>query len=204
VELSDALAARRSCRAYSTEPVPDDVLQRVCAAALRGPTAGNTSALDLVVVDHPTDYWDVTLPAGRRRDAFRWPGLLDAPLLVIPVVDPDAYVARYAEPDKAHAGLGDGTGGWPVPYWWVDAGAAVMAMLLAATDEGLGSLLFGQFGHEAAVAAAFGVPTGRRAVGTVALGWPALDPAGRAVPTASTSTRRGRPSPADVVHRGAW
>jgi nitroreductase len=202
VELSDALAARRSCRAYSAAPVPDDVVDRVCAAALRAPTAGNTWALDLVVVDRPAGYWDVTLPEGPRRERFPWPGLLDAPLLVIPVVDPDAYVERYAEPDKARTGLGRGTDAWPVPYWWVDAGAATMAMLLAATAEGLGSLLFGQFGHEPAVAAAFGIPAGRRAVGTVALGWPATEPGGATRPSASA--RRGRPSTDDIVHRGRW
>jgi nitroreductase len=204
VELSDALAGRRSCRAYSTAPVASDVLDRVCAAALRAPSAGNTWALDLVVVDRPPDYWDVTLPAGARRDRFRWPGLLDAPVLVIPVVDPTAYVDRYAEPDKVGTGLGRGTDAWPVPYWWVDAGAAVMAMLLAATAEGLGSLLFGQFGHEPAVAAAFAIPAGRRAVGTVALGWPAAATGGATGASASASARRGRPSTADVVHRGAW
>jgi nitroreductase len=122
-------------------------------------------------------------------------------VLVIPVVDEAAYVTRYAEPDKAASGLGAGVGAWPVPYWWVDAGAAVMAVLLAATAEGLGSLLFGQFGHEPAVAARFGLPGDRRAVGAIALGWPS--------PAAATSSRsasagRGRPRLDEVVHRGAW
>jgi nitroreductase len=200
VDLTDALSARRSCRDYSPDPVAADVLDRVLAAGLRGPTAGNTWGLDLVVVDEPARYWDVTLPP-ERRESFPWPGLLAAPVLVIPVVDPGAYVARYAEPDKAASGLGDGAEAWPVPYWWVDAGAAVMAVLLAATAEGLGTLLFGQFGHEAAVAAAFGIPDGRRSVGTIALGHPVAD--GRAA-RASGSARRGRPPLDEVVHRGGW
>jgi hypothetical protein len=46
------------------------------------------------------------------------------------------YHARYNEPDKLAV-----TGGveitWPVPYWFVDVGALMMLVLLAAIDEGL-------------------------------------------------------------------
>jgi nitroreductase len=199
VDLSDALAARRSCRSYRDDPVPAAVIDGVLAAAGRGPSAGNTWGMDLVVLDDRPSierYWDTTLPAA-RRPSFPWPGLLRAPVLVVVVVDPDAYVRRYAEADKASTGLGAGADSWPVPYWWVDGGAAVMAMLLAAAGAGLGSLLFGTFDHEAAVADAFGVPTGRRVLGTIALGWPAD---GRA----SGSSLRRRPPAADFVHRGAW
>lgn len=189
------------CRDFLVRDLDDVVLDRVLAAAFRGPAAGNTDGLDLVVLRGPdaAGYWDLTLPPGDRRDRFRWPGLLSAPVLVVPVVSPDAYVERYSRPDKAATGLGAAAGDWPVPYWWVDGGAAVMAMLLAAEAEGLGALLFGQFDHEAAVAAALGIPEGRRAVGTVALGHPA--PGGRAP---SASARAGRPAPGGRIHRGRW
>ena len=85
-----------------------------------------------------------------------------------------------------------------MPYWWVDGGAVVQNLLLAATAAGLGACLFGQFAHEAAVRAAFGVPDDRRALGTVALGWPAeADDPGR-------SAGRARPALDVVVHRGRW
>lgn len=198
MDFADALRTRRSCRNYLADPIAPVVLERVLGAAARAPSAGNTWALDLVVVTDPSRYWDVTLAPGPRRDRFAWPGLLHAPVLVIPVVDPTAYVARYAEADKAATGLGAGEPSWPVPYWWVDGGAATMAMLLAAAAEGLGSLLFGQFGHEAALAATFGIPDGRRAIGTVALGWPA--PSDRP----SRSATRGRPGLAAFLHDGQW
>ena len=53
--------------------------------------------------------------------------------------------------------------------------------------------------HAAAVAHELGVPDGRRALGTVALGHPA--PGGR---TPSGSARRGRPPASERVHRGSW
>jgi nitroreductase len=120
-------------------------------------------------------------------------------VLVLVVVDPQAYVQRYAADDKASTGLGHASADWPVPYWFVDGGAAVMGMLLAAEAAGLGALFFGQFDHESAVAAEFGVPDGCRSVGTVALGWPA--PGGRE-PTRSAAT--GRPGGPGFVHRGSW
>lgn len=199
MELSDALRRRRMVRNYTDQPVAPEVLERVLDAARRAPSAGNTQALDLLVLDGPSEtgaYWDLTLPA-ERRAAFRWPGLLQAPVLVVPCVRPGAYVERYAEPDKARPGLGDDADGWSVPYWFVDGGAAVMALLLAAVDEGLGALLFGQFDHEPAVRAAFAIPDDVAVLGTVAIGHPAPDEPGR-------SAARPRRPLDDIVHRGRW
>jgi nitroreductase len=151
------------------------------------------------VLDEPTAtaaYWDATL-APERRATFRWPGLLRAPVLVIPCVRPGAYLERYAEPDKASTGLGVDLAAWTVPYWYVDGGAAVMAMLLAAVDEGLGALLFGPFGHEPAVRQAFAIPADVAVLGTIALGHPAPDEPGR-------SAGRPRRPVAEIVHRGTW
>jgi nitroreductase len=188
-------------RSFSDEPVPPEVVDRLLDAARRGPSAGHAQGLEFVVLegaDHTGAYWELTLPDARRAD-FPWPGLLAAPVLVIPVVDPDAYVARYREPDKEATGLGADADAWPVPYWHVDAGAAVMLLLLAAVDEGLGALLFGQFEHEAAIAARFGIPPGRRAVGTVAVGHPAGDDR----PSRSATTRPRRPLD-EITHRAHW
>ena len=199
MDTFDALAARRSCRSFANVPIQVDVLDRVLAASLRAPSAGNAWALQLVVLDTSeltARYWDTTLAVGPARDRFPWPGLLAAPVLVIPSVDASAYPERYAGADKARTGLGDGLDAWPVPYWWVDAGAAVMAVLTAAASVGLGSLLFGQFGHEPDVTRAFGLDAQRRSVGTIALGWPSDEPTRR-----SGSARRGRPALADIVIR---
>ena len=201
-DVAAALAGRRSCRAYRPEPIAVDLLDTVLATSLKGPSAGNTWALDLVVLDDEAAvaaYWDTSLPSGPRRDAFPWPGLLRAPVLVVPTIRIAAYTERYAEADKAATRLGESPDRWPVPYWWVDAGAAVMAMLLAASGLGLGSLLFGTFEREDALRERFGVPGDRRVVGSIALGWP-----DEAEHRRSASAWRGRPELAEVVHRGCW
>ena len=52
------------------------------------------------------------------------------------------YHDRYNQPDKLAV-----TGGveviWPVPFWHVDAGAALMLLWLAVLEEGLGAAVYG-------------------------------------------------------------
>ena len=200
MEFADTVRGRRMVRSFDDRPVPPDLLDELLALAVRVPAAGNTQGLDLVVLEgHETArYWDITLPAP-RRPSFPWPGLLRAPVLLIPVGDPAAYVQRYAEPDKASTGLGAGVDAWPVPYWFVDSAFSAMVALLAAVDRGLGACFFGQFGHEPSVKAALGIPPQRRCVGTIAVGFEAAEGQRR-----SFSARRPRRSLDEVVHRGGW
>jgi nitroreductase len=119
-------------------------------------------------------------------------------VLIVVAVSPEAYVARYGEPDKSGTGLGASLDAWSVPYWWVDAGAAVENLLLAVTDAGLGACLFGLFDHEHAVADVFGVPEGVRLVATVAVGH--RGPADRR----GRSAERPRRALAEVIHWDRW
>lgn len=189
-------------RAFAPDAVHGAALDRILDAGRRAPAAGNTAeGRAFVVLDEPARYWDAALPAGPRREAFGWPGLLRAPVLVVVCVRPSAWVERYAEGDKDRSTtLGAGVEAWPQPFWWVDAGLSIEAMLLAARAEGLGACLFGLFEREADVLAALGVPDGWRGVAVVALGHP--DPAGDA--RAGRSAARPRPTLGDIVHRNHW
>lgn len=190
------------CRSFTPAPIDASVLHRVLDAGRRAPSAGNTAGTSFVVLEgaeQTARYWDVTLPA-ERRGAFRWPRLLVAPVLVVPLADPSAYVARYAEPDKAGTGLGEGADAWSTPYWTVDTSFAAMSILLAAENEGLGALFFGIFRNADEVLAALGVPDGMQPIGTIALGHPAADAASES----GRSAHRPRPSLDEVVHRGGW
>lgn len=199
-DVLDVIARRRMVRSYRREPVSAELIDAVISAAFDAPSAGNTRSLELLVLTETgvADYWDTTL-SGERRRGFPWPGLLDAPVLLLPYVDPARYVSRYAEPDKARTGLGVGTEAWTVPYWWVDGGAAVENMLLAANGLSLAGCFFGQFDHEAAVRERFGVPAQLRAIGTVAIGHPDL-----ANDRSSRSTARPKRSVEELTHRGRW
>ncbi len=189
---------RRMTRAFTAQPVDSDTVTRIVDLARLAPSAGNTRAFEfLVLTEQDTArYWNVTLPEPRRQ-RFAWPGLLNAPVLVVVWVSPGAYVQRYRETDKIRTGLGEGIDAWPVPYWFVDAGGAMMTMLLAAEAEGLGALLFGLFEHESAIRGAFGVPEDRRAGGVIALGYGAQD-------RQSHSAQRAQPCLDRIVHHGYW
>ena len=186
-------------RSYTDEPVEPAALERILAAGQRAPSAGFTQGWGFLVLDQPEQtaaFWDVTFPDHTARETFGWPGLFRAPVIVVPFSHRDAYLDRYAEPDKGWTDRDEGR--WPVPYWHIDTGFAAMAMLLAVVDEGLGALFFGVFGeHMAALRAAFGVPDAFTPIGAITIGHPAPD-----VP--SPSLKRGH-KPADaVIHRGLW
>ena len=196
MELDRAIATRRMVRAFASDPIEPGVVDDLLERALRAPSAGNTQATELLVLDRHEEtarYWQVTLAGGRRRK-FRWQELLDAPVLVLVTTRPAAYAERYAETDKSPTGLGRGPDAWPVPYWWVDAGAVIQNLLLLAVDRGLGACLFGPFDHEPALKTELGVAADTRLVATVALGHPLPDEPGR------SATRPRRPL-AEVIHR---
>lgn len=183
-------------RNFADRPVPPDVLDRVIDAGLRAPSAGFTQGVDILVLDGAQEtgrFWDATFPSD-RRESFRYAGLFDAPSIIVVVSSMDAYLDRYAEPDKGWTDRDPGR--WPVPYWDIDAGFSAMLMLLAAVNEGLGALFFGVFRPDE-FRRAFGVPGDRTPIGAIALGYAAPD-------EPSPSLKRGRRPVDDVVHRGTW
>ncbi|MCU1393038.1 MAG: putative oxidoreductase [Ilumatobacteraceae bacterium] len=190
-------------RDFADAAVAPELIGELVDLATRAPSAGKTQGWHLVVLEGPetSRFWDVTLPT-ERRPGFRWQGLLAAPVIALAFADPDAYVERYGEPDKARSGLGESADAWPTPYWTVDASMSVMTLLLAAEDAGLGALFFGVFNAEAELRASLGIPTALQLIGAIALGWPAATAADVPVPGLSASRRRR--SAAEVIHRGGW
>jgi nitroreductase len=186
-------------RAFDRQPVPLELLDHVVDLATRAPSAGKTQGWHFVVLegDQVEAFWNDTLPPDRRA-SFTWPDLLAAPTIVLPLADPQMYVDRYSEPDKSRTGLGVGTDAWPVPYWTVDTSFAVMTLLLACTDVGLGALFFAVFAGEAELRSRLGIPERLQLVGAIAVGYPTgSEPRGR-------SASRSRRSTDSVVHRGRW
>jgi nitroreductase len=184
-------------RNFTSEPVSAELIDSLVDLARRAPSAGNTQGWDVVVLEGPrtATFWDITLPA-ERREGFRWPGLVAAPVIVLPFANRNAYLARYGEPDKAKTGLSD-MAAWNVPYWQIDTAFFTQTFLLAAEAAGLGALFFGVFREAAAVADALGVPDGHDLIGAIALGWPAPDEPGR-------SSVRPKRAVDDIMHRDRW
>lgn len=186
---------RRMVRNYRPDPVDPAVVDRVLHTALRGPTAGFSQGVHLVVVTDEDDRARVATICGEqayvRKGFHAW--VSRAPVHVVPCVRPADYDARYAEPDKARS---TPPARWPVPFWWVDAGAALMLLLLAAVDEGLAAGLLA-VDDVPALRGLLALPDDVHPLGLVTLGHPAPD-------RPSGSLARGRRPAGDVLHRGRW
>lgn len=170
---------------------------RVLEQARRAPSAGFSQGLDLLVLDDPARvawFWRATAAPGRSMAG----GRPAPPVIVLVLADPERYLRRYAMADKVGLGLREASA-WPIPYWDVDAGMAVMLALLTAVDLGLGAWFFRIPHAERTALDALGVPTRIHAVGAVGLGWPAAGDRPGGSPT--RVPRRGRD---EVVHRNAW
>lgn len=196
MEFQEVLRRRRMVRAFADQPLPPGTLDRILDNALHAPSAGFSQGWAFLAFEGTEEtarFWSTMLPA-EERARFPWPGLLKAPAIIVPLSHKQAYLDRYAEPDKGWTDRDEAR--WPSPYWDIDTGFASMLMLLTAVDLGLGALFFGVF-RVNELRAAFGVPDEYHPIGAIALGYPAPD-------RPSASLKRGRREQGEVVHRGRW
>jgi nitroreductase len=202
MELEAALRSRRMTRRFRDHPVPPDVLERLLRLSVQVPSAGFSQGVDLLVATSAAArarFWAAVSDEHWRADPGA-SGLLAAPVVVLPVADPSAYLQRYSEVDKAASGLaGQSEDAWPAPYWIVDAAFCALALLLGAHDAGLGALFFRLHRPDEEVLAALEIPAGRRLIGAIALGERAADESASGSPL-----RRERRPLAEVVHHDHW
>lgn len=199
MELLEAVHRRRMTRSYTDEAVDPAVVEAMLAAAVRAPSAGFTQGWAFLVLDTAPDvarYWAATTDPDRSPDAWL-SGMKRAPVLVVAFSHREAYLSRYAEPDKGWRDRAESR--WPVPYWHMDTAMAVLLMLLVAEGAGLGACFFGvPAGATDSLREAFAVPADRTPIGVVSVGH-------RAAPlTHGSPSRRPRRPLTEVVHRGRW
>jgi nitroreductase len=184
-------------RKFQPRPVPRQVLLRVLEVARHAPSAGFSQGFDFVVLDQPgqvKQLFDLTnhpdFPYEERKDR--------APCYVLAISNKPAYLERYSRPDKERFGLQKAEA-WPVAFWDVDTGMAVMLILMAAIEEKLGAVFFGLNWGRTELLSQLGVPEGCSLIGVIAVGYPldsdAFDPAPFA------ARRRSLDS---MVHFGRW
>ncbi len=124
--FSELINARYSVRAYQDRPVEDDKLRAILEAARLAPTAINSQPFQLIVI-HVRGREDELKPIYRRD----W--LFQAPLLICVCALPDAAWVRR-----------DG-----LSYHRVDATIVMDHIILAATEQGLGTCWVAAFDPDA-------------------------------------------------------
>jgi nitroreductase len=153
MDFSELIRARYAVRAYQNRPIDEETLQRVLEAFVLAPTAANRQPLGLVVVN--TKGREQELTRVYRPDWF--------------TTQPPVVVCACLLPSRAWV-RGDGKN-----YGDVDAAIAMDHLILAATEEGLGTCWIGAFDPVAAKEV-FGLPEGVEPIACTPLGYPADPP----------------------------
>lgn len=150
MDVGEAIRERRSVRKYTGDPVTDDEVQGILAAAIAAPSAGNAQPWRFIVVR------DRGLREGLVQAAHGQRFLAEAPVVI--VVCADLSRARRAYGDRG-----------VTLYCLQDTAAAVQNMLLAATARGLGTCWVGAF-DEAQASEVLKLPVGMRPVAMIPVG----------------------------------
>jgi FMN reductase [NAD(P)H] len=198
MEFRELLKRRRMVRHYDGEPIPRETLERIVSTVRRAPSGGFSQGQRLLVVDDPELLAQIA-QVGEGAPEGTEPWFESAPVQILVMTREDDYHDRYRKEDK----LQDGDEiEWPVPFWYVDAGAALMLVLLAVIDEGLAAAVYGVFGEEEQrLRELLAIPDDFRVVAGVTLGRPLPDPEWSKL--TSRATQRRRPLD-ELVHWNRW
>jgi nitroreductase len=174
MEFNDVVMKRRAVRRFEEGGVPRETIERIARLSQRTPSAGFSQGQRLVVVTDPAIRRTVGRICGDAEydEAGFGPWIGECAAQFVPCVSEEIYHRRYREPDKVGE---DGSEiDWPIPYWWVDVGATMMTIMLAAVNEGLGSGFAGT-DDVPAFRAALGLPEEFTPIGAMPVGIPRPD-----------------------------
>lgn len=207
MDFQDVVDRRRMIRNYDDRPVDPAVVDRAIRNATHAPSAGFTQGWGFLVLDTPDDvrrWWRTTVDPDALAQPDHWlTGMMRAPVVVVPCSSKNAYLARYAEQDKASSNRPSAppttAERWPVPYWHLDTAMASLLILQTAVDAGLGGCFFGiPVDKLAAVRTEFAIAADFDPIGVITLGHRPADTGNRG------SASRPRKPLDEVLHRGSW
>ena len=149
MDVFEAIAVRKSVRAFLDRPVGDDLLERILDAARRAPSARNAQEWRFVVVR------DRAVRERIASEAARQPFIGAAGVLLACCAASDGRIMRCGQ-----------------PAYTIDVAIAMDHLSLAAVALGLGTCWIGSF-DEALVRQILGIDSHVRVVQLMPLGWPA-------------------------------
>jgi nitroreductase len=179
MEFTEVVAARRSIRSYLNQPVEEEKLNKVLELAQLAPSWGKKQCTRYVIVKDKTKISELA-------KAFAgW--FKQAPVIIVACADPK------------DSGFCNG-----MSYYLVDIGISVQQLVLAATDQGLGSCWIGGF-DETKVKKALEIPENIKVVAMTPLGYPAADKGGwRKKLTKKPKENEKKRELSEVVHNEKW
>lgn len=167
----DAICARRNVREYQPRAISDEDLDRIAEAGWRAPSAKNRQPWDFVIVTDRAQLQELST-------VWRGAGHIAAAPAAIAIVAPVPPDERRVVTDN------------------YDIGQATMAMIIAATDLGIGTG-HSSVGDQEKARAILGVPDDHLVAFLLGVGYPADRP------LRPIRTPNRRPF-SEVVHHGRW
>ena len=141
MECREAITGRRSCRAFTGQPVEKEKLTAILEAAIYAPSPANKQPWEFLVATDPKynarlkETSEITKQKLADRSGWKWLPtfnlgfLLEAPVLIVVLGDPSRNGAEQFLDE-------------PSTGYLEACSAAIQNMLLAAHDQGLATLWF--------------------------------------------------------------
>jgi nitroreductase len=166
--LMEIITNRRSIRSYKSDKIEDDKLDYILQAFRKAPSAKNLQPWKLVIVKDKHKREDLAIACNNQ--SF----ISEAPIII----------AACAKEEEAYGVMGGYMNSYPI-----DIAIAMEHLILAATEQGLGTCWIGAF-KENLVKGILGVPENIRVVALTPVGYPS---------SAADPSKRGRKSLSEVV-----
>ena len=148
MDFYDVVKTRRSIRKFKPDPISDEIVERILNAARLAPTWANMQGTQYIVGKDPKIVENLCQAVGQR-----W--LKEIPMFIV-------VGLKESDSGKNSNGL---------PYFLVDAAICMEHIILAATNEGLGTCWIGHFPEEK-VQEVLGISKKVRVVALTPLGYP--------------------------------
>ena len=168
--LKELLLNRRVVRNYleTNEEFPN--LSDIPKLTIKIPTAGFSRGIEIISVENKKNIKKLAIYANEesylKKGYGKW--LSNSKAIFLILINEQAYHERYKELDKQNQ---TSSSNWSVPYWYVDAGAAMMNCMLLVEETGLKSGFLGSHNMEIQkIKSLLGIPEDIEILGFVTAG----------------------------------
>lgn len=148
MDVCDAIATRKSVRAYLDKPIEEEKLNAVLEAARLAPSASNRQEWRFVIVREKEARSQIAMAAGQQMF------IAQAPVIIVACAETDGHIMTCGE-----------------PCYPIDVAIALDHLTLRAVELGLGTCWIGKFNADE-VKKILGIPDEIKVVQLMPLGYP--------------------------------
>jgi nitroreductase len=159
MDVLEAIKGRRSIRAFRSNDVSQEMVEKLIDAARWAPSAGNIQPWEFIIVRNPE------IKRRLAEAALGQSFIEDAPVIIVVCADEEQSARGYGPRGRTL-------------YCIQDTAAAIQNIHLAAYSMGLGTCWVGAFREEEA-RKVLNIPEGVRPVAIIPVGYPAESPSPR-------------------------